>query len=136
MVVTDRDIRQLERCLDLAFESRNGNDWESARVFRDLLQNAQIVEQNEVPPDVVTIGSIVLLKECETQIERVWTLVFPACAPNTESRVSVLSSAGMALLGSRVGDNVECIRAGQPKRLTVVDIIYQPKAAAHCNRWG
>ncbi|MEO8225365.1 MAG: GreA/GreB family elongation factor, partial [Gammaproteobacteria bacterium] len=68
-----------------------------------VLGDADVVHWREVPPDVVTMHSRVLLKDLQAGTESELTLCYPADADASAGHVSVLSPAGWSLLGQRVG---------------------------------
>jgi regulator of nucleoside diphosphate kinase len=103
----------------------------SVERLRCLLETADTVPSEEVPRDVVTMNSRVRLKKDRGRHEMRVSLVFPADASGNgdcePARVSVLTPTGLALLGRRVGDNVE-------GRVKIHDLLYQPEAAGHFDR--
>ena len=65
------------------------------------LDRARIVDDAELPPDVVRIGSIVRYR-CNGSGERTVKLAMPRdVAPSSAYRLSVTSSHGAALVGAR-----------------------------------
>ncbi|MDI6447951.1 GreA/GreB family elongation factor [Anaerobaca lacustris] len=94
--------------------------------LRCLLETADTVSPEEVPRDVVTMNSRVRLKNRRGREEMRVSLVFPADASGNgdrePARVSVLTPTGLAILGRRVGDNVE-------GRVRIHELLYQPEAA-------
>lgn len=100
-----------------------------AEPFGDLLDAAELVPSRDVPPDVVTMYSRVLVSDPATGERRTLTPCYPADADPAEGFVSVLSPVGMALLGLRVGA-VAHWRApgGEEGSAEVVSILFQPEA--------
>jgi regulator of nucleoside diphosphate kinase len=82
-----------------------------------------------IPPDVVTVNSRVEVEDLQTGDRKVVTVVFPDAADARAGKVSVLAPLGVAVLGSRVGEVVECHRPGGPRRLRVNRLLFQPEAA-------
>jgi regulator of nucleoside diphosphate kinase len=71
------------------------------------LRRAKVVPRSEIPPDVVTMGSTVRMRDLETGETETYTLVYPHEADIEAGKLSVLAPVGTALLGYRVGDVVE-----------------------------
>lgn len=69
-----------------------------------VLEEAELLPSREVPPDVVTMHTRLLLADLETGRELKLTLCYPADAEPTRGFVSVLSPVGMSVLGLRVGE--------------------------------
>jgi regulator of nucleoside diphosphate kinase len=60
------------------------------------LGRARVVPRSEIPPDVVTMNSVVRLRDLETEEEETYTLVYPSEADVTLNRLSVLAPVGTA----------------------------------------
>jgi len=100
-------------------------------VLEEQLKRAEVVAQDQVPVDVITINSQVRIHDLNVGRHTVYTLVFPRDADVARNRISVLARVGSALLGSRVGDLIECEAPGAAIRMRVREIMYQPEAAQH-----
>ena len=120
-----------ERLHELIISTRK-NAAESETHLRDLeaeLEKAIIVQSKDIPKDTVTMDSQVCIKDLDTQEEIVYTIVFPAYSDIKQNRISVLSPVGTALLGYRVGDDIEWKVPGGIRKLKIKKILYQPEAA-------
>jgi regulator of nucleoside diphosphate kinase len=122
--LTQLDVLRLERhvrALDTEIE-RDRID--------DLLATAHIVPGEEVPGDIVTMNSHVVYRDLETQMAHEVTLVYPELADNTQHRLSVTSAVGIALLGTRLGEEVTAVLPnGQKRQLQILAVPFQPEAA-------
>jgi regulator of nucleoside diphosphate kinase len=103
------------------------------RDFRRELARAERVSPREVPPDVVTLGSTVHLRELETDEPWTFTVCLPEEANIRESRISVLSPLGTAIIGCRVGDVVDWPVPAGTIRVEIENVVYQPEAAGVFN---
>lgn len=102
-------------------------------VLLSELTRARIVRSEEIPEDIITMNTQVDLIDTETGSGmRLW-LVFPKDANLSEGKISVLSPVGCALLGTRVGDDVELRTPAGVKVLKVEKILFQPEAAGNYN---
>jgi len=88
-------------------------------VLEEQLKRAEVVAQDQVPVDVITINSQVRIHDLNVGRHTVYTLVFPRDADVARNRISVLARVGSALLGSRVGDLIECEAPGAAIRMRV-----------------
>ena len=86
------------------------------------------VSQEHVDADVVTMNSRVRVSDASDR-EQVLTLVYDSDADLFGEKVSVVSALGAAVLGSRVGDEVEWQTRRGPRRLRIEEIVFQPEAA-------
>jgi regulator of nucleoside diphosphate kinase len=91
------------------------------------LERAVLVPTDDVPPDVVTMLSRVVVADVATGRRREIAVVYPAEADAAASRVSVLDELGMALLAASIGDTIEYESIDGPNRSRVEEILYQPE---------
>lgn len=82
------------------------------------------------PGDVITMNSRFALRNLSTDGWSVYELVYPEESAVHRNKISVLSSAGMALLGARVGEEVAWTSSSGAEVARVEKILYQPEAAA------
>lgn len=93
------------------------------------LDRADIVDVAELPADVVTMHSVVRLRDIDSGELKTYRLVYPSEAGHGESSLSVLAPIGTALLGYRSGDTIEWTVPRGVKRVQVMEVLYQPEAA-------
>lgn len=125
IVLTETD---LERLLPLVRQSgRNAREREALEAE---LEEAEVVDASEIPPDVVTMNSRVRFEDEDSGETRDVTLVYPAQADAETGKISVLAPIGAALLGLSVGQTIDWpMPSGGSRRLRVVSVLYQPEAA-------
>jgi len=121
ILVTDRDRRHLQKLIAVLRPYAYGNLSEIESLQRELLR-ATVVPAHDAPTDLVTMNSQVVVCIPDTEQEEDLTLVFPALAEPACGRVSVLSPAGAALLGSRTGDVVEWTDGTELRRYRIQEI--------------
>lgn len=92
-----------------------------------ILEQATSVETRATPEDVVTMNTKVKLAVLPTEKRRTVTLVYPDDLDLTSDGVSILDPLGTALLGSKVGDVIQCAAAKGARRFRVDEVIYQPE---------
>jgi transcription elongation factor GreA len=74
--------------------------------LRSIVQNAQILSDDEIPTDMVGLGSVVKVTDLDSEDEWEFRLVgFVESDPDND-RISDESPVGQALLGKKVGDEV------------------------------
>jgi regulator of nucleoside diphosphate kinase len=125
--LTENDLRRLRSLLSSMLRSGGENEsrWKE---FSAALENAVVVKSELVPPNVVTMNSVVRLLDLETQEETLATLVFPHMADIDDNRVSILSPQGTALIGCRKGESLPWPVLDNFHRMRIEEIIYQPEA--------
>ncbi|MCG3190521.1 MAG: Regulator of nucleoside diphosphate kinase [Burkholderiaceae bacterium] len=101
-----------------------------AQQIEETLDASAVVPAREVPPDVVTMYSQVLLADPAGGERTKLALCYPADAEPAAGFVSVLSPLGLSLLGLRVGDLARwSTPAGGERTAEVVAILFQPEAS-------
>ena len=91
------------------------------------LDQAEYVEREEVPDDVVTMNSTVELIDLLTDEVLEVTLVYPYETEFYDQSVSVLRPLGLALLGSTAGSVVQCRKDGRRARYRIAAVTHQPE---------
>ncbi|OBR96346.1 MULTISPECIES: transcription elongation factor GreA [Clostridium] len=75
--------------------------------LENMLKNATIVDEEEIPPGVVGIGSIVKVKDYDFNEEVEYLIVGSAEADPINNKISNESPVGKGLVGKKAGDVVE-----------------------------
>jgi regulator of nucleoside diphosphate kinase len=105
---------------------------ESERLMAEL-DSAKILKPEEIPSDVVTMNSIVRLSFLNSQKQVEFRIVYPDEANLKENRISIFSPVATALIGYKIGDEIEWLVPGGMTKIRIDDIIYQPEAAGDFN---
>jgi len=127
LVVTEADHRRL----DWLIRSRRGQDVGDESALARLeatLASARVVAPTEVPVDMVTMNSKVVLRIMEEPLAFEVTLVFPGAASARDGKVSILAPEGLALLGAREGDCRDWPTSNGPRRVRLERVRFQPEA--------
>jgi regulator of nucleoside diphosphate kinase len=97
--------------------------------LEELEAMAVFVDSADVPPDVITLNTTLECVDVGGDVYR-WTLVYPDEADYQRGRISVLSPAGITLLGARWGHIADC-RApnGSLTRYLISRIVQQPESS-------
>ena len=95
-------------------------------LLEEELDRARIVYPKDIPGDVITMNSVIRMKDIDTGEEHILTLVFPGNKAETDT-VSVLAPAGTAILGYREKDIVEWKVPSGKKRVRILEIMHQPE---------
>ena len=98
--------------------------------LEDELDRAVVVDAREMPADVVTLDSQVLLVDLDSRERMRFTVVLPSRSNADQGRISVLAPLGMAVLGYRVGDDIDWEVPAGRRRLRVERVSDQPEAIA------
>ena len=93
------------------------------------LSKAEIVPSEKIDKDVVTMNSEVKLFFENTQKEQSFKIVYPQDANLKENKISIFSPIATALIGYRIGDEIEWIVPSGMTKIKIVELLYQPEAA-------
>lgn len=93
------------------------------------LKRAKLVESTAIPPDIITMNSVVRLREMRSKTELEITLVYPKEANVNSRKISILAPVATAVLGCRVGDTIKWPLPKGMATYKVEAILYQPEAA-------
>ena len=72
-----------------------------------MLKNAVVVDESEIPNDIVSVGSKVKVKDYEFDEEVEYSIVGSAEADPMNFKISNESPVGKALVGKKVGEIIE-----------------------------
>lgn len=90
---------------------------------------ARIVEPSLIPPDVITMNSIVRLSDTEHNESITIQLVYPEDANVNEKKISVFAPIGSSILGNKQGSIIRLKEPIGDIKLHIDEIIYQPESA-------
>ena len=99
-------------------EAKNDQAFTEGRIIQleNMLKNAVVVDESEIPKDKVSVGSIVKVMDYEFDEEVEYTIVGSAEADPMNFKISNESPVGSALIGKKVGDVVEvAVQSGMSK---------------------
>jgi regulator of nucleoside diphosphate kinase len=133
IVVTEFDQSRLRNLLQ---GTRQWNARDRAHVdhLESELDRAQVVPPVNVPPDVVTMNSEIVVRDMDSNEELTFAVVFPSDADVNRQKISILAPIGTAVLGYRAGDMIEWNVPGRRRRLRIERVLFQPEAAGLFDR--
>jgi len=121
--ITERDWERLERMVSGAGKAPN------IAKLRNELDQATFVPSEKIPSDVFTMNSRVSFQELDTGEKSEITLVYPSDADINRRRISILAPVGAALIGLRVGDEIEWpLPSGKTRTYKIISVLFQPEA--------
>ncbi len=128
VTITKQDFNKIHRSITDA-KARNTIKKEDAEKLLAELKSAKIVEQDQVESDVVTMNSIVKIHFQNNKTAMEFQLVYPAEANIKEHKISIFSSVAAALIGYRVGDEIDWLIPSGMTKIVIDEVIYQPESA-------
>lgn len=105
-------------------EAKNDQAFTEGRILQleNMLKNAVVVDENEIPKDKVSVGSIVKVMDYDFDEEVEYTIVGSAEADPMNFRISNESPVGSALVGKKVGDIIEVVVPNGVSKFEVLSI--------------
>lgn len=126
LFVSEEDFDRLSAVVERYDSGRHPN---AASQLDAELARAQVLPKDQMPPNVVTMRSKVVIKDLVLEKTREFILSYPEEANAELQRLSILAPVGLAVLGLRVGDEIEWeLPGGETTTLKVLSISFQPEA--------
>lgn len=98
--------------------------------FDEVLYDAEVVPSKAIPADVVTMSTMFVVHDLKLQRQQTFVLCYPPDAEPATGHLSVLSPAGMALLGLPVGALATWTGPrGEENAARIEGILFQPQAS-------
>ena len=131
-IINKLDYSRIQQCIRDAKQFNSITIVEAAALMHEL-KLGELLEPEEIPNDVVTMNSIVKISFVDSNKRVVFQLVYPDKADLKNHKISIFSAIATALIGYKVGDEIEwCVPAGMTK-IKIEEILYQPEAAGDYN---
>lgn len=128
VIITKQDFNRIHRSITDA-KARNTIKKEEAENLLAELKAAKIVDPEAVDRDIVTMNSIVKIHFQNNKTTMQFQLVYPSDANIKEKKISIFSSVAAALIGYRVGDEIDWLIPSGMTKIVIDEIVYQPEAA-------
>ena len=127
-LITDIDQRRLRSFLRAA-ALRGDSDTRRFASLRSRLRGARVVGPSDVAANVVTMNSLVVLRNLDSGDRLTCRLAYPYEARQSPRNVSVSRPLGSAMLGKRVGQVIRWPSGPRDRRMRIQQVLYQPEAA-------
>jgi transcription elongation factor GreA len=104
-----------------AKEAQSHNEGRIAEL-ESLLARAEIIDISKLSGDTITFGATVKLVDEDTDEEKTYQIVGEIEADVKAGRISINSPIARALVGKKVGDQVEVTAPGGAKAYEILDV--------------
>ena len=95
----------------------------------DLLDEAEVVPARAIPADTVTMYAQCVVRDLKLQRRQILVICYPSDAEPGKGYISVLSPAGMGLIGLPVGALARWVGPGGEENVVQIEgILFQPEA--------
>ena len=121
LIIEKKEYVYLKRILNISGYAEDFETQKSLQRLSDELKNAQIVDEEEMPEDVIRFNSKIMVYS-ENGWERVIQLVIPSEKDTKQSKISILTPMGAALFGYSEGDSIEWDFPSGKQQLKIVTV--------------
>ena len=128
VIITKQDFNKIHRSITDAKANNSIKKDEAEKLLAEL-KAAKIVEQDQIESDVVTMNSIVKIHFQNNKTSMEFQLVYPAEADLKQKKISIFSYVAAALIGYRVGDEIDWLIPSGMTKIVIDEVVYQPEAA-------
>ena len=105
LLLEKKEYVYLKRILNISGYAEDFETQKSLQRFSDELKNAQIVDEADIPEDVIRFNSKIRVSS-ESGWEKIIQLVIPSEKDTKMNKISVLTPMGAALFGYSEGDAI------------------------------
>ena len=125
LIISKPDYLQLIKLIEQ-------HDTHAAEALDIELSRADIVQDKDIPADAVAMGSQVTFIDLDSNEEKTISLVYPNEADVAQMKISILSPVGSALIGLRIGGNIDWpVPQGKVRRLKVIAVQQSNEQQSH-----
>lgn len=128
LIINRLDYVRIKKSINDAKSFKSISSSEAEKLMNEL-DSARIVDPEAVPSNVVTMNSIVRLSFLNNNMQVQFQIVYPDKANLKENKISIFSPIATALIGYKVGDEIEWIVPAGLTQIRIDEILYQPEAA-------
>ncbi len=124
--ITSTDREKIKETIDKIYESNQTPD-KCVLKLEDELNRALLIDSKNIPQDIITMNSRVMLQLDSEEVEV--SLVYPEDADLAEMKLSIFSPIGTAILGYREGNIIDWEVPSGISKIHIKKVLYQPEAA-------
>lgn len=126
ITLNELDVRRFREMLDKDRMSRRKREYASR--LASEIERAEILPPEQMPADVVTMRSLVRVRDTATGTTQTFHLVYPDEADPDLLKVSILDPLGLAVIGEKVGATVSWESPRGMKSIVIEKMHYQPES--------
>nr|BDT27550.1 nucleoside diphosphate kinase regulator [Bacteriovorax sp. HI3] len=116
ILLTERDYLRIRHLLSF----KSSGDYENLEIE---IERARIIGEHEIPSDLVMMNSKVTFLTVQEDKTMTIILTYPSEANFEEGRISILAPLGSALIGLRVGQEINWMFPdGKTKTLRILEV--------------
>ncbi|MCO5238491.1 MAG: GreA/GreB family elongation factor [Chitinophagaceae bacterium] len=125
VLLCEEDFRLLKQLVGISLV----NDMEEEMTLAYELSRANIVKDEDLPPDTIRLNSKVRVEDTATKRIIDLSIVMPPHADIKQKKISILTPMAAALIGFKKGDEVEWKMPSGLKKYKILDVTNTIRAA-------
>ncbi|WP_034262373.1 GreA/GreB family elongation factor [Altibacter lentus] len=126
LILEKKEYVYLKRILNVSGYAEDFETQKSLQRLSEELRNAQIVDEQEMPEDVIRFNSKIMVYS-ENGWERTLQLVIPSEKDTKQDKISILTPMGAALFGYSQGDTIEWDFPSGKQQIRIVTVTQNEK---------
>jgi regulator of nucleoside diphosphate kinase len=135
MVISKVDYEILTQHIsayELQFKGRQKDRLNTIALLKKKIMSADKVEPEEIPPNIVTMNSVVIVKRLNSNTNFRIKVVYPENVKIRDYKISIFSALGCAVFLHKIGDEMKYSTWKKNNIVKIVSIPFQPEAHGHC----
>ncbi|KAA3624421.1 MAG: transcription elongation factor GreAB [Flavobacterium sp.] len=121
LILEKKEYVYLKRILNISGYAGDFETQKSLNRLNEELKNAQIVDEKDIPADVIRFNSRIMVYS-ESGWERTLQLVIPSEKNAKQDKISILTPMGAALYGYSEGDTIEWDFPSGKQKIKIVSV--------------
>ncbi|WP_432411735.1 GreA/GreB family elongation factor [Rasiella sp. SM2506] len=126
LILEKKEYVYLKRILNISGYAEDFETQKSLQRFSEELKNAQIVDEADIPEDVIRFNSKITVYS-KNGWEKTIQLVIPSEKDAKKDKVSILTPMGAALFGYSEGDTIEWDFPSGKQQINIVTVTQDEK---------
>ena len=126
IILEKKEYAYLKRILNISDKTSAQQTQKCLATLSEELKSAHVVEEDEMPKDVIRFNSLVTLI-FENGIEKKLRLVIPSERDINQNKISVLTPMGSALIGYSTDDTIIWDFPAGKQHLKIIDVKQEEK---------
>lgn len=126
LILEKKEYVYLKRILNISGYAEDFQTQQSLQRLSDELKSAQIVDEAEMPEDVIRFNSKIMVYS-ENGWEKAIQLVIPSEKDTKQDKISILTPMGAALFGYSEGDTIEWDFPSGKQQIKIVTVTQDTK---------
>ncbi len=130
LIINQNDSMRIKSLVADNKAKRKFQNQEIFNLIREI-ERGECLPPEKIPPQVVTMNSIVRIRYMDTNKTVDLQIVYPDQADIKQNKLSIFAPIATALLGYRTGDRIDWEVPKGTISLLIEEILYQPEEAGH-----